>query len=410
MRTLHESNEAETLPGVEGRSRETHPTPARAFLASVFLLGMLITLLGSVLPVWGYHRLDEFISAGHHFLCLALGYTTANVLASRSLEKRAAPSRSLMPGAALALLAILIFAVLPPPFPLEIQLTGAVFAGAAIGILNAGLFRQLGQTVLLRSSSIFQLASLFWLLGAVATPLAVALIVAPTNSFALLVLAPVPLLVGFSLRQGVPEMASSQGERGFREAIEDFRNPSAVLLAMLLFFQLGNEMAIFGWLPVFLIQRLGVSPATGLFGLAAFAFALLLGRVGVQALGRHAWRRRLALAGIGIALLGCLMLSSTNNLFGAMFGIALTGLGFAPIYPTALELISSRFPYFHPGVFNSIFSAGMAGGALAPWSLGWFAHTFGIQVVMFLPAAGLMMVAVILGLLWVEGKLLGVRR
>lgn len=397
-------------PTSTGQEPVSHGAPARSLLTTVFLLGTLLTLLGSVLPVWGYHRLDEFISAGNHFLLLALGATISNVLASRNADRYPQLVFSPLPGAAMALVAIVLFALLPPPFPIGFQLAGAFCAGLAMGALNATLFQRLRALAALRSSSAFHLASVFWFMGATLTPLAVAAVVSPSNSLSLLILLPVPLMVGLSMRSQSVPMAEVSSGRTFREAVDDFRNPPAILLALLLFFQLGNEMALFGWLPVFLIQRLGVSPATGIYGLAAFSFSLLLGRVGFQALDRHAWRNRLVLSGLGVALLGCLMLAFTNNLFGALFGIALAGAGFAPVYPAALELIGTRFPYFHPGIFNSIFSIGLMGGMLAPWSLGLLTHTYGIQFVMVVPILGLLMVALVLGLLWLEAKLTGAWR
>jgi MFS family permease len=380
---------------------------ARVLLASVFLLGTLLTLLGSVLPVWGYHRLDEFVAAGNHFLLLGVGFLVSNVFAARSATRYARFVYSPLPGAAMALAGLLVFAFLPPPFPVQLQLAGAFAIGLAMGALNAAIFQQFGALAALRSSTAFHLASVFGLLGAAITPLAVALVVTPSNSLALLVLAPAPLLVGFTLRAGHRTAPPQLSDRSLREALADFRSPPAVLLTLLLLFQLGNEMAMFGWLPVFLIQRLGVSPATALYGLATFSLALLAGRVAVQAMARHALRNRLVLSGLAIALLGCSMLAVTNNLFGALLGAVLCGIGFAPIYPAALELIGRRFPYFHPGVFNSIFSIGFVGALLAPWSLGLLNHTLGIQTVMVLPIFGLLTVALILGLLWLEAKLTG---
>ena len=60
------------------------------------------------------------------------------------------------------------------------------------------------------------------------------------------------------------------------------RSPGAVLFSLLLFFQFGNEWAVAGWLPLFLIQRLGISPATSLLMLALYWLALLVGRVVAQ--------------------------------------------------------------------------------------------------------------------------------
>ena len=55
-----------------------------------------------------------------------------------------------------------------------------------------------------------------------------------------------------------------------RQAFADFRSLAAVLFALLLFVQFGNEWAIAGWLPLFLIQRLGISPESSLMLLAAY--------------------------------------------------------------------------------------------------------------------------------------------
>ena len=51
------------------------------------------------------------------------------------------------------------------------------------------------------------------------------------------------------------------------------------------------------------------------------------------------------------------ILAFTDNLFGAVFGTLLVGFGFAPIYPLVVEKIGVRFPHYHPGFFNGIFSS-----------------------------------------------------
>jgi hypothetical protein len=49
-----------------------------------------------------------------------------------------------------------------------------------------------------------------------------------------------------------------------RQAFQDFRSLGAVMFALLLFFQFGNEMSIAGWLPLLLIRRIGLSPEAAL--------------------------------------------------------------------------------------------------------------------------------------------------
>src|SRR6202030_4701650 len=66
------------------------------------------------------------------------------------------------------------------------------------------------------------------------------------------------------------------------QILHDFRNPGAVLFSLVLFFQFGNEWSIAGWLPLFLIRRLGITPEESLLMLALFWLGLLVGRIAAQ--------------------------------------------------------------------------------------------------------------------------------
>jgi fucose permease len=193
------------------------------------------------------------------------------------------------------------------------------------------------------------------------------------------------------------------------QVLADFRNPAAVLLSLLLFFQFGNEWAIAGWLPIFLIQRIGTSPATAIWMLSLFWTALLAGRVLAQPVLPRLDHRKFLLMSVLSAMFGCLMLRFTNNAFGAGVGVLLAGIGFAAIYPLVVEMIGARFPYYHPGIFNGIFSIAVTGGFLAPATLGYFASWLGVSVVMWLPMAGAFLVFFIVLLIWLEARLSGAR-
>ena len=70
-----------------------------------------------------------------------------------------------------------------------------------------------------------------------------------------------------------------------------------------------------------------------------------------------------------------------------------------------VEKIGSRFPNYHPGVYNGIFSFAIVGGLLAPCTLGYFAGEYGVKAVMALPLAGSLIVFVLLVLTWLEARL-----
>jgi FHS family glucose/mannose:H+ symporter-like MFS transporter len=172
-----------------------------------------------------------------------------------------------------------------------------------------------------------------------------------------------------------------------------------------LFFQFGNEWAIAGWLPLFLSQRLGLSPSSSILMLALYWLALLVGRVAAQWILPRMRHSRLLAASVLTSVFACIILVATDNPFGAVTGVLLLGAAFAPIYPLVVEKIGSRFPEYHPGVYNGIFSFAILGGLLAPGLLGYFAGEFGVKAVMGLPLAGSLIVFVLLLLTWLEARL-----
>jgi len=95
--------------------------------------------------------------------------------------------------------------------------------------------------------------------------------------------------------------------------------------------------------------------------------------------------------------------------------ISSTGMGVLSIgtilgcllIPVVAERIGRRFTYYHPGLFNGIFSLALAGGMLAPGTLGLFADSYGIRVVAALPLIGTLMVVALVLMIWLESKVTG---
>jgi FtsH-binding integral membrane protein len=68
-------------------------------------------------------------------------------------------------------------------------------------------------------------------------------------------------------------------------------------------------------------------------------------------------------------------------------------------------MIGHRFPYYHPGFYNGIFSLAMAGGLLTPGVMGYIASVRGVSSIMVVPLIGSVVVFVLLLLLWLESRL-----
>jgi fucose permease len=385
---------------------ETHSGRA---LAGFFLSGFLLSLLGAILPAWDYHRDPaDFVAVGNCFLSVAIGVVIATWLGRRLIARRGL--RRVMIGACAASSVTLIYlAAVSPPVSTWWRLGGLLFLGACAGALNRALFQAISASYRRDAASTVIRGGIWYGLGCMASTLLVfGAFYAYSVSTILLFMAAVPALFAALYFKASFPAAEQAVHPSRRQALRDFRSPGAVLFALLLFFQFGNEYSIAGWLPLFLIRRLGVSPPGALLLLAFYWIFLMGGRLLAVPILPRVRHGKLALISGALALFGCLVLRFTDNPFGAGCGIFFIGAGYASVYPLVLELIGRRFPYYHPGFFNGIFSVALFGGLLAPATLGYAAQFWDdVVVVVDIPLLGTFMVIALLVLIWLESKVTG---
>ena len=384
-----------------------HASAARRALAGFSLSGFLAALPGAFLAAWGHHLDFEFRTVGHYFLAL-----TAGVLVSAEVTRRLLPRKrignALLLGCGLACAVLVYLGFVSPPMPAVWRIGGLLAMGFAAGLLNSALFHAISPAYQQDPPATVNLGGVFFGLGClVVTLLAAGTFYAYSVGTILCFAALLPGLFGVVYSRTDFSSTPIPAAVPLRRAWVDFKSPDAILLALLLFFQFGNEWSIAGWLSVYLVGRLGVSPELALWALAFYWLMLLLGRVAaIAALPRISHARLLA-GSAGAAMFGCTILLLTDNLFGAYTGLVLIGGGFAPIYPLVAEKIGHRFTYYHPGLFNGIFSLAMIGAMLAPATGGYLAAVWGTGMVMMLPLAGTVMVFALILLIWLESKLGG---
>jgi fucose permease len=390
------------------RSIEAPSSGARKALSGFLLSGFLMALLGAILPAWGYHRdPPDFVAVGNYFLSLAIGLMASTALARRLLTRRGLPF-SLVFACTLACGALTYLALVPPPAPAWWRVFGLLGLGGAAGLLNLALFHAISAVYQRDAAGTVNQGGIWYGLGCLAATLLVAgtFSVYTVTSIGVF-MATVPGIFAVLYARTAYPRAAAAAHPTLRQAFEDFRSPGAVMFALLLFFQFGNEWSIAGWLPLFLIRRVGLSPSTALLVLGLYWLFLMLGRLIAVAILPRVRHGRLLMGSVLAALFGCLVLFFTNNGFGAAISVLFIGAGYASIYPLVAEAIGRRFPYYHPGFFNGIFSLAMVGGLLAPATLGYAASAFGVGVLIGIPLLGTCMVVALLLLIWLESKVTG---
>ena len=392
--------ENSSLEGIQGAFQPWQ------ILGGLIVSGFLLALPGGLLPVWGYHIHPEFGTAGNYFLALGAGVAGGGALARR-IARTWSLERLLAGGCFTAALALLLLSMAAPPAQIWYQLVAMLVTGAAAGIVNTAVLEGLTGCYASNPASITFMAGIFFGAGSIFAALLLEQSFGEGGAMRLLSIAALlPAAAGLAFshlripRTEVPEVS-------MRQTVKDLRSPLAILFALLLFFQFGNEWSIAGWLPVFLIDRIGLSPSTALGLLAWYWVALTAGRIVVSRLLPVVRHGKLLGFSAFFALFGCVLLLAAGSRFGVIVGLLLTGAGFSAIYPLAAESIASRFSYYHPGYFNGIFTFALMGGILSPFVLGHLAGGSGLGVLPLVTMAGSCAVFALVLVIWLGRKVSG---
>ena len=384
----------------------------REWISGFVLVGLLLGLLGPLLIAWQYHIHTNPQLIGLHFLALNAGYVIAAATAQRLLRRVSMRSVAIA-GCGIAFGSLVALSFLVPPVLPVWRSVALVFAGFAGGSLTTALLYALEPYFAKAPATVANRAGAFFGAGCFISALMVgATYFAGSVQIETALLALVPLIyLILYIANRCPAALNAARAREQEPAanLHDLRRVASVLFSILLFFQFGNEWAIAGWLPLFLIHRLGMNPAWAIFALGLYCLALMSGRLIAQPLLRFMSHRRILLGASGLAMSGCLLLSFNTSIPGAWIAVSMIGAGFAPIYPLVAENLDDRFSY-RPGFYNGIFSIAITGAMCSPWLLGYVDQFLGIQFVMLLPALGSVIVLIAGLLIMLEGHLMGDRK
>ncbi len=195
----------------------------------------------------------------------------------------------------------------------------------------------------LTTGGVFNLLNLFFGLGGLVTPLIAA------NLFKyqpgkLLVFASILAAIAFVV-SAATAMPGASGEVAFQAStVTDLlARPALLALSLMLFLYVACEVGVWNWLVRHLIAQ-GVPEGKALTILSlGFALGLLLGRVVVSPVLTHISAERVLFgSGILMAITTYIMLQSRSNAV-AWVTVFLAGIAMAPVFPTTLSVVNSRF-------------------------------------------------------------------
>jgi fucose permease len=220
--------------------------------------------------------------------------------------------------------------------------------------------------------------------------------------FAVLVL----LFLVFSLTASYPTVPTGFS---FGRAVSLLSQPAVLVAALALFCYIALEVSMGSWIRKLMEEILSktYSPADTSFWagmvLSLFGVAMAAGRFlsstikNLTAIGA-----RLIAAAAVVSLVAILIMVWTQSAALAVLAVVLTGLAFAPIFPTIVGVTFAKFDASQYGsIFGIVFAIGLLGGTFVPQWIGNLSAAGTVQ-------GGLKVAAVMAALLIVVTPLLGV--
>ena len=364
-----------------------------ASYAGMFGFGIVMALLGAILPLISQRLHFDLAHAGNLFLAMngAMLVTTVAIgpLLDRFGMKAAFVVGPLFVAGALVLIAgIATFGGL---------VAAVVLLGAGGGALNQATNTLIAdlQDDPKRKSAALNLLGVFFGIGALFIPFTIgSLLNALGLADILYAGAAVSLIPMLSAWLRFPAPRQSQGV-SFGDVLRFARQPLVVVFALLLFCESGNEFLLGGYVTTFLTRNLGASVAAASYLLAAYWGALMIGRVILsRVLLRTSGGGLIVASALGVAAsVGLLLIAPALSVAAA--AIVLLGLSIAAIFPTTLGLAGARYPSHSGTVFSILIGVALSGGMTLPWVAGQLAGSRGVGAGLLLAIVSALVIAVL---------------
>jgi MFS transporter, FHS family, glucose/mannose:H+ symporter len=356
-----------------------------AAAAGMLGFGLVMALLGAILPLLSQRLGIELAAAGNLFLAMNAAMLAITVVIGPVVDRFGA--RPALIAAPLASAAAVCLVALAGGFA-ELLLAG-VLLGLGGGVLNAAtnvLVADLHDDPHEKSAALNRLG-LFFGVGAVLVPFSVGVLLQQLGLKTILLAAAgvsaLPAAFALALRFPAPKQSGGLPLKAMAGLV---RNPLVVAFALLLFCQSGNEFVLSGYLATFLTREVGLSMQQASYLLAGYWIAVMTSRVALSRL-LLIWEGRsvVQFSAAGVAVL-IVLLAQAHSPEAAALGVLALGLAISPIFPTTLGLAGGRFAELSGSVFGFIISVALCGGMTEPWIVGHLGQAAGLRAALLVPA------------------------
>ncbi len=335
-----------------------------------FTFAMTTDAIGSVIP----EVIEEFalsLTAASAFQYATMAGIAGGALLLGFLADRIGRKHTIIVGLALYGAACLIFA-LSDRFGAFVLLLG--LSGLGISVFKIGALALVGDVSASTTSHTRVMNAIegFFAVGAIVGPAIVATLITRGLSWKWLYVIAAAiciLLVAIASRVRYPRTQRSVERAGLRQMVAVMRDPLALGVSALVMLYVAVEVAVYVWMPTYLLDYRGSFTWLPAFALTLFFILRAAGRfLGAWLLARVTWTVALMLVGFAIFL--CFLGSLTFGVEGAAWLLPLSGLFMSIVYPTLNSKGISCFPKSQHGAAAGVilfFTA--AAAALGPLAM-----------------------------------------
>lgn len=360
--------------------------------SSIFIFGIVMAILGAILPQLVDNLSLQPTQAGNLFFFMNLGMLAATLFFGPVVD-RFGFKLLLALG---SLLVGLSFTGLALSSSYGLVMLSVVFLGLAGGVLNGGSNALVNDLHPGRRAAALNFLGVFFGFGAMLVPLIIGGFLKQLGLRPVILIAAGLSLIPFVLFSvfSFPRPKQAQGFP-LKDVKKIVSSGLLWLAAFILFFQSGNEFSVGGWLSSYFREKFQFGLSQSALVLSGYWFFLIVGRFLYPALNRLWKRETVVMLSVVVALVSVAgLILSPAGWLAVVFAL-LIGLGFAAIYPTTLSVIGEKFPEFSGTAFSLAISTGLVGGMLSPWLIGLVSQGHSLQVGLLVPLFSLAMILVL---------------
>lgn len=342
----------------------------------MLIFGIVITVLGSVLPSVIVKFSMAHAEAGSLFIMMSIGMMAGSLLFGPIVD-RYGYKGMLIVSSGLVFLSIEGIAFAPSVFILKLSLFVVGFSGGAVNGGTNALVSDISDN---NRGSDLSLLGVFFGIGALGVPFLLGTFLDSFSYESLIgfigVLIVIPFLFFAFLKFPAPKH-----EQGFpiKDGFKLVGQPALILLGLMLFIQSGMEMTVSGWSATFMVEELGLPAGRSVLYLSFYWVGLIIARLAISEILRRTSMSRVMTISLFISVTGSFILLLSPGPWMVISGLFITGLGFAAVYPLVYAYAGNLYPDYSGTAFGIILVIALLGGMSLPYIAGLLAGEFNLR-------------------------------